>query len=69
MHRYDGRFVEVSACGVVPDDLLIHHPDTLELYQPEDGDLPEVRPHAGRGRGRGQGRGRGRGRRGGGRGR
>ncbi|RYR03237.1 hypothetical protein Ahy_B06g082096 [Arachis hypogaea] len=55
--------------GVVPEDLPLHHPLALELHQPKDGHLPELRLPAGRGRGRGRGRARGRGRRGGGGGR
>ncbi|QHO57019.1 Serine/threonine protein phosphatase 7 long form isogeny [Arachis hypogaea] len=55
--------------GVVPEDLPIHHPLALDLHQPVDGHLPELRPTAEGGRGRGRRRGKGRGRHDGGRGR
>ncbi|RYR29767.1 hypothetical protein Ahy_B01g054276 isoform B [Arachis hypogaea] len=46
-------YQHLVASGVVPDDLPIHHSDAPNLHHPEDGDLPELRPAAGRGRGRG----------------
>ncbi|KAL4277108.1 hypothetical protein AHAS_Ahas20G0274200 [Arachis hypogaea] len=52
------------AAGVVPEDLLIHHPLAPDLLQPDDGHLLEMRPTTGGRRGRGRGRARGRGRRG-----
>ncbi|KAL4344475.1 hypothetical protein AHAS_Ahas11G0182100 [Arachis hypogaea] len=43
-------YQHLVASGVVPDDLPIHHSDAPNLHHPEDGDLPELRPAAGRGR-------------------
>ncbi|QHN76391.1 uncharacterized protein DS421_19g643490 [Arachis hypogaea] len=57
----------LMAAGVVPKDLPTHHPLALDLHQPDDGHLLEMRPAVGGERGRGRGRARGRGRRGAGR--
>ncbi|KAL4330303.1 hypothetical protein AHAS_Ahas13G0386600 [Arachis hypogaea] len=44
MHGHDGRFSR----GYIPEDLSIHCSKAPQLNQPEDGELPPVRPHGGR---------------------